>query len=251
MKFLPSAIGPAVISLFMIEPAVLRAADAKHGSVLFQQSCALCHATGLDAKPAAGQGPLLAGVVGRRAASLADFGYTKALEESHLTWDAATLDRFLTSPTTMVPGTNMLIPIPDPTDRADVIAFLTTLRPVAPPSAEELAAARRHAPSPGDWQNDHPGARHRIRLDQLPAPYATSSAGNHPHVADRPAGAELAVPAGFQVKLFVSDLSNPRLMRTAPNGDIFIAETGRGRIRVLRTVDGADAPTENAIFVDQ
>ena len=65
-----------------------------------------------------------------------------------------------------------------------------------------------------------------------------------------PIGAAVSVPPGFSVKVFASGLSNPRLVRVAPNGDIFIAETGAKRIRVIRAVDGADAPGENQIFAD-
>ena len=60
----------------------------------------------------------------------------------------------------------------------------------------------------------------------------------------------LSVPAGFTVRLFAAGLSGPRLLRVAPNGDIFIAETRANRIRVLRAADGADAPSENQIFAD-
>ncbi len=67
-------------------------------------------------------------------------------------------------------------------------------------------------------------------------------------VVPQPDGAQPAVPIGFTVKKFVTGLNNPRLLRTAPNGDIFIAETARGRIRILRTADGADAPTINKVF---
>jgi glucose/arabinose dehydrogenase len=227
------------------------AGNPDRGKMLFQQSCVLCHATGLDARPAGGQGPSLAGVVGRPAASAPNFGYTKALEASHLTWDSATLERYLASPATVVPGTNMVIAVPNAVDRGDVIAFLATLRPVAAPTKAESAAAAAHTSSPGDWQNDAPGAHHRIQLKDLPAPYATKSAGNNPRTLERPSGAALAVPTGFQVKLFASGLSGPRLLRAAPNGDIFLAETRQGRIRVLRTVDGADAPSENKVFADQ
>jgi hypothetical protein len=224
--------------------------DPAHGKILFQQSCALCHSTGLDARPAPGQGPTLAGVLGRRAASLPNFGYTKAMESSHLTWDAATLGQFLAGPAALVPGTMMVVAIPSPEDRRDLIAFLGTLRPAAPPTERVDVSSAKRIRSPGDWQNDAPGARHRIRLENLPAPYATVSAGNSPHTVDRPPGAALAVPAGFQVKLFASGLSGPRLLRTAPNGDIFIAETREGRIRVLRAPDGADTPSENTVFAD-
>jgi glucose/arabinose dehydrogenase len=58
----------------------------------------------------------------------------------------------------------------------------------------------------------------------------------------------LSVPEGFSVKLFASGLSNPRIIRVAPNGDIFVAETAANRIRVLRAADGAEAPSENQIF---
>jgi len=226
----------------------LAAGDSARGRILFQQNCAVCHSTGQDSRPRNGQGPLLAGVVGRQAAALSNFGYTRALEGSHLIWDSATLDRFLSGPGALVPGTNMAVIVANPADRGDLIAFLATLRPLAPPTPREDVAAMRRGPTPGDWQNDHPGAHHQIHLEDLPAPYATVSAGNAPRTVDRPAGAALSVPAGFQVGLFASGLSGPRLLRTAPNGDIFIAETRRGRIRVLRAADGADAPSINRIF---
>ena len=257
MRSLPRALAPSVLLLVALSaprPTAAQpptAGDPRRGAALFQQSCALCHATGTETRPAAGQGPLLAGVVGRPAASLPNFGYTKALEDSHLTWDPSTLDRFLTAPTTVVPGSAMVVPVANPADRTDLIAFLATLRAVAAPTNAERLAASSHARTPGDWQNDAPGARHRIRLEDLPAPYATKSVGNSPRTVARPEGAALAVPAGFQVKVFASGLSGPRLLRTAPNGDIFIAETGHGQIHILRAADGADAPSENRVFAKQ
>jgi hypothetical protein len=224
------------------------AGDANRGRVLFQQNCALCHVTGLETKPVVGQGPVLAGVVGRAAASVPRFGYSKALVASRLTWDAGNLDKFLSGPGLFVPGTTMAIIVANPRDRGDLIAFLSTLRPIAPSSVAQAPAAQLQ--SPGDWRNDAPGVRHRIRLEDLPPPFATVSAGNSPSTLERPAGASLSVPQGFQVRLFEADVSGPRLMMTAPNGDIFIAETRRGRIRVLRTADGADSPSQNVIFAD-
>ncbi len=256
MRLFQRALGSIALSFSALNQMGLAAdqapatGDAQRGKLLFQQDCALCHATGLDARPAAGQGPLLAGVLGRRAAALPNFGYTKALEASAIVWNAATLDRFLSGPTTLVPGTNMVIMVVNPTDRADLIAFLATLHPVTLPTPAETAASARHPPSSGDWQNDAPGMRHRIRLEELPAPYATKSAGNPPRTVERPTGANLSVPPGFHVKLFAARLSRARLLRAAPNGDIFIAETGHGRIRVLRAPDGAEVPTENTIFAD-
>ncbi len=224
------------------------AGNADRGKSLFVQSCATCHATGTDTRAVAGQGPMIAGVMGRRAASLTNFSYTPAMTASGLTWDVATLDRFLAAPTTVVPGSTMVVPVATPSDRADIIAFLSTLKPVAAPTAAEVAAAAVHDRTPGDWQNDAPGAKHRISVADLPPPFATKSAGNNPRTVDRPVDAKLSVPPGFQIKLFASGLSGPRLLRTAPNGDIFIAETRAGQIRVLRAPDGADAPMENVVF---
>ena len=228
----------------------LQAGDLARGKVLFQQRCALCHATGQEGAGVFKLGPLLAGIAGRPAASLPNYGYSKALAASHLTWNSATLDKFLSGPSALVPGTTMAVIVANPADRGDLIAFLATLRPAAPAEPRENPASLKRVTTAGDWQNDHPGMRHRIRLEELPAPFATRSAGNAPRTVDRPAGAALSVPAGFQVKLFSSNLSGPRLLRKAPNGDIFIAETRRGRIHVLRAADGADTPSEDSVFAE-
>src|SRR5208283_5644418 len=106
------------------------------------------------------------------------------------------------------------------------------------------------APDPGSWRNDAPGQRHSIDLAALPEPFSTVSAGNGPEVVAPPQNAALSVPPGFTVRLFASGLSGPRLMRVAPNHDIFIAETRANRIRVLRAADGADVPSENQVFAD-
>jgi glucose/arabinose dehydrogenase len=259
MRILPSARSLRLVPLLALAgPGLsLRAADAwppgenpARGRTLFQQSCALCHSTGQDAQPASGQGPLLAGVVGRRAAALPNFGYTKALTESGLIWDAAALDRFLAAPGTLVPGTTMVVAVTNAVDRGDLIAFLATLHAPAPTGASprSLSAAHPHPRTAGDWQNDAPGHVHRVRLQDLPQPYATASAGNAPKVVDRPAGAQLSAPPGFAVTLLASGLNGPRLLRTAPNGDIFIAETRRGRVRVLRVAEGGRSVAENTVY---
>ena len=56
------------------------------------------------------------------------------------------------------------------------------------------------------------------------------------------------VPPGFRVALFAADLRGPRAMTGAPNGDVFVAETRAGRIRVLRAADGAAKPSETEVF---
>ena len=72
---------------------------------------------------------------------------------------------------------------------------------------------------------------------------------NGPHIVERPANAWPKVPPGFKVEEFLTGLDNPRLIRTAPNGDIFVAESRPGRVRVLRAADGAAHPDINQIFV--
>lgn len=85
-----------------------------------------------------------------------------------------------------------------------------------------------------------PGVFHQITPQDLPKPWATKSANNNPSLVPRPSGAWPQVPIGFKVELFASGLNGPRLIRTAPNGDFFIAESYVGQIKVLRgiTADG-------------
>lgn len=86
----------------------------------------------------------------------------------------------------------------------------------------------------GGWTDDAPGIRRLIRPSDLPPPYATVSNADAPVVVPRPAGAALRVPEGFRVSLFADGLSGPRVVRVAPNGDVFVSEGLAGQIRVLR-----------------
>ena len=132
-----------------------------------------------------------------------------------------------------------------------MIAYLETLHDQAaafPPAPAD--SPKPDGANPGDWQNAAPGVAHHLTIADLPPPYATRSSGNGPRVVPCPAGTVLSVPPGFVVRPFVTGLSNPRLMRVAPNGDIFIAETGANRLRVLRAADGAEAPSDNQMFAE-
>jgi hypothetical protein len=227
--------------------------DAARGQTFFQINCAVCHSPvlGPDNTVIMKQGPSLIGVVGRPSGSLPYFSYTKAIRESGFTWDPANLYQFLANPMVVVPGTTMPIPVTDPRNRADVIAYLGTLKiPEGVALKYEALPETAGGTDPNDWQRQAPGAQHHFKVADLPEPFATRSAGNPPQVVPAPTNATLAVPPGFAVKLFAKGLQNPRLVRTAPNGDIFIAETARDRIRVMRAADGADAPTENQIFAE-
>ena len=100
----------------------------------------------------------------------------------------------------------------------------------------------------GSWQLDTPGTTRLIRPQDLPAPGATRSSANPSRIVSGPAEAMPQVPPGFKITLFASGLSGPRIIRVAPNGDIFVAETHAGRVRVLRAGDGAARPAENVVF---
>ncbi|MBV9852612.1 MAG: sorbosone dehydrogenase family protein [Armatimonadetes bacterium] len=100
----------------------------------------------------------------------------------------------------------------------------------------------------GGWTTDAPGVRRRITLTDLPAPYATASVDHGPQMVARPDYAWPKAPAGFQVQQYATDLDNPRKIVTAPNGDLFVAESGPGRIRVLRGVTADGHPAQNTVF---
>lgn len=102
------------------------AGNAAAGANIFQSQCAMCH----SATPGAGGiGPSLAGVYGKPAASSPGYQYSPALIAAKLVWNDATLDKFLTSPQSDVPGTKMpFAGLTDAGQRADVIAYLATLK---------------------------------------------------------------------------------------------------------------------------
>jgi glucose/arabinose dehydrogenase len=100
----------------------------------------------------------------------------------------------------------------------------------------------------GDWHSDAPGVRRLIRPQDLPKPFATQSASNSAQAVERPAGTLPKVPPGFKVGVFAGGLDTPRMVRVAPNGDIFVAESFEGRVRVLRAGDGAEKAESNSIF---
>ncbi len=118
----------------------------------------------------------------------------------------------------------------------------------APPAGPPRAAVLTGQGALGDWTTDAPGVRRKITVADLPQPYATKSVDAGSHVIDRPANAWPRVPKGFRVEEFQTKLDNPRLLRTAPNGDVFLAESYPGRVRVLRARDGAGRAEQNEIF---
>jgi len=117
-----------------------------------------------------------------------------------------------------------------------------------------------------DWSQQAPGVRHKITLADLPQPDPAESVRNQPELIPRPDGAIPIAPPGFKVTLYAGGdsaplqradnkehmqrssgtFTQPRIVRTAPNGDVFLADTGAGTIFVLRgaTPDGKAATLE-------
>jgi cytochrome c len=102
-----------------------RAADAAAGEAVFKSQCSICHSVVAGRNQV---GPSLAGIVGRKAGQVPNFHYSPANKNSGLTWDEATLDRYLTSPKDTVPHTTMTYGgLKDADKRANLIAYLATL----------------------------------------------------------------------------------------------------------------------------
>ncbi len=98
--------------------------------------------------------------------------------------------------------------------------------------------AEEEAPSAPIGADEAIGTQYHIRVEDLPAPYATKSVGNRPVVIDRPAGAQLRVPDGFEVSLFAHGLQHPRGMVVAPDGAVFVTEPNVGQVTRLTDTDG-------------
>ena len=111
-----------------------------------------------------------------------------------------------------------------------------------------LPACRAGQPANGapepftDYRGEVPGKAHRITAADLPAPYATKSSRNNANIVPRPAHAWPKAPPGFKVELYAS-LTTPRLLRTAPDGDVFVAQSYVGKIQRLHGV-GADGKAQ-------
>lgn len=114
----------AIAILGIVQPAA--AQDAEAGQKVFRQHCNICH----DVAPGRTRvGPSLFGVVGRRAGTMDGYHYSDANKSSGITWDQPTLDKYLSDPRGVVPGTKMTFAgVKDDEQRRNLIAFLATLR---------------------------------------------------------------------------------------------------------------------------
>ena len=124
--------------------------------------------------------------------------------------------------------------------------------PRVPLSADEAVSTALNAPAPKapftDYRYEKPGGIRKITLKDLPAPFASTSSGNGPKLVPRPENAWPQVPEGFKVELYATGLGEPRIIRTAPNGDFFVADSRTGEIRVFRGITSEGKPEQVEIF---
>jgi cytochrome c len=97
--------------------------ETSDGQSLFEKRCSGCHSPDHDK-----EGPRLGDVYGRAAGSVASFNYSDALKNSHITWDADSLDKWLAGPDKFVPDTDMAFHVESATERSALIAYLKQLR---------------------------------------------------------------------------------------------------------------------------
>jgi glucose/arabinose dehydrogenase len=131
------------------------------------------------------------------------------------------------------------------------VALLSTVAYRTVSAAREKQAMAQTSAQNGpftDFRAEKPGTVHHISAADLPQPYATPSSDNDPHVVSRPSKTWPQAPDGFKVELYAGDLKNPRLIRTAPNGDLFVADSGTGRILVFRGITASGKPESTETF---
>jgi glucose/arabinose dehydrogenase len=101
-----------------------------------------------------------------------------------------------------------------------------------------------------DYTKERPGVIRHVTVNDLPAPYATKGVDNGPDVVARPSDAWPQAPAGFKVDMYYTGLDQPRLIRTAPNGDLFVAISYQNKIMVFRGVGPDGKPKEVSTFAE-
>ena len=210
-------------------------ADAlQAGKQVYTRNCGVCHGVG---GKGTGNVPPLANGKAQSAAAGAVFWYITRgdVDNGMPSWSA------LTEP-----------------QRWQVVSYIQSLKGTdsegakAEAPAAQATGATSNAPPPKapftDYRYEKPGTSRHIKLEDLPAPFASESATNGPRIVARPENAKLQVPEGFKVELFATGLNNPRLMRVAPNGDIFLAETSAGNIKVFRGMTADGKPQQVQLF---
>jgi len=98
-------------------------ANPERGKEIYESRCFACHS--IDDNRV---GPKHLGVFGRKAGSIADYDYSKSVKKAKITWNEKTLDAWLTDPEALIPGQKMGYQVSDAADRADIIAYLKTVK---------------------------------------------------------------------------------------------------------------------------
>ncbi|HXY07126.1 MAG TPA: PQQ-dependent sugar dehydrogenase [Terriglobales bacterium] len=241
--FLPVAVLQAQDSNFHNAPDASKlvhdpyegAEDRAQGKQLFGIHCARCHG-----RNAEGSGDV---------PGLVD-GVLESVTPGELFW-------FITQgePQRGMPAAGNL---PEP-ERWQLVTYLRALGLPGTPSGAAADsrtgaahAAKLNAPPPDppftDFRYEEPGKVRKITVKDLPAPNATPSSDNGPDIVPRPADVWPKAPQGFKVEQYATGLEKPRLMRTAPNGDIFLAESQAGRVRLFRGLTSDGKPELSAVF---
>ena len=141
--------------------------------------------------------------------------------------------------------------------RWKIVTYVTSVLPALndqPTAAAQpdTNTSKLKAPPPTppftDFRYERPGTVRKITVNDLPQPYATQSSNNGPELVARPENVWPVALPGFKVELYGSGLDNPRTLRTAPNGDIFLTESDPGRIRVFRGLIADGKPEQSAVF---
>jgi cytochrome c len=121
------------LPLMMVAPTLAAAGDPQAGATVFKK-CYACHEVGEGAKLKVG--PILNGLIGRKAGTYAGYNYTDANKNSGLVWDEPTLAQYLKNPKALIPGTKMVFPgLPKEKDIDDLIAYLKQFGPDGKPAS--------------------------------------------------------------------------------------------------------------------
>src|SRR5262249_43470874 len=129
-----------------------------------------------------------------------------------------------------------------------VVALAIMVAAASAPRADDTVLTGQAAFA--DWKDDAPGVTRKIRVKDLALPFVSRSASNTAHPIPMPDGQPLAVPAGYKVELVAKGIQNPRAIRCAPNGDLFVADSEGGKVLVYRFDGDKPVPVQNATYVD-
>jgi glucose/arabinose dehydrogenase len=207
-----------------------QASAVQAGGTLYAQHCAACHGRSAEGT---GSVPALA------------HGVVQSVPDGEIFWFITQGSRSGAMPS--------WASLPEQ-QRWQLVTYLKTLvnAPVAAPAPAAAALTPISAPPPPapftDFRFEAPGAMHKITVGDLPAPFATRSAGNAPTIVARPPEVWPKAPDGFKVQLYFDGLATPRVIHVAPNGDVFVAESGGGRLHVFRGLNADGKPERSEVF---